>query len=184
MYFLHPGFHLNTEYLASIEIIHYGNQSWGCLMEGGPLWPLTVPRLPARSSQSNTRGSGPEVLKRERVHMTSESGVSEVGSLGPSSLSLIFIMEIPIPGETILTLGPGAGAKRYTCTSIVDVLQRNLLCINTSICYALYAIGHAIPVTIIGTTYLVPCCLFKLPPVDLMYLTLISKWVEMIWQGW
>ena len=33
----------------------------------------------ARSSQSNSRASGPEVLKRERGHVTSESGVSEVG---------------------------------------------------------------------------------------------------------
>ena len=35
-------------------------------------------RLAARSSQSNPRGSGPEVLKCERGHVTSESGVSEV----------------------------------------------------------------------------------------------------------
>ena len=58
---------------------HYGNQSRGYLMRGGPLWPPTVPRLAARSSQSNPRGSGPEVLKREWGHVTSESGVSEVG---------------------------------------------------------------------------------------------------------
>ena len=58
---------------------HYGNQSRGCLMRGGPLWPPTVPPLAARSSQSNPRGSGPEVLKREQGHVTSESGVSEVG---------------------------------------------------------------------------------------------------------
>ena len=36
-------------------------------------------RLAARSSQSNPRGSGPEVLKRDWGHMTPESGVMEVG---------------------------------------------------------------------------------------------------------
>ena len=55
-------------------------------MRGGPLWPPTVPRLAARSSQSNPRGSGPDVLKRERGHVTSESGVPEVGPSGPSGL--------------------------------------------------------------------------------------------------
>ena len=47
------------------SMYHYGDQSRGCLMGGGPLWPPTVPQLAARSSQSNPRGSGPEVLKRE-----------------------------------------------------------------------------------------------------------------------
>ena len=70
----------------SLIVMHYGNQSNGYLMRGGPLWPPTVPRLAARSSQSNPRGSGPEVLKRERGHVTTESGVSEVGVLGTSSL--------------------------------------------------------------------------------------------------
>ena len=46
---------------------------------GRPLWPPAVPRLAARSSQSNPRGSGPEVLKRERGHVTAETGVAEVG---------------------------------------------------------------------------------------------------------
>ena len=58
---------------------HYGNQSWGYLFGGRPLWPPAVPRLAARSSQSNPRGSGPEVLKRERGHVTAETGVAEVG---------------------------------------------------------------------------------------------------------
>ena len=48
-------------------------------MGGWPLWPPAAPRLAASSSQSNPRGSGPEVLKRERGHVTAESGVSEVG---------------------------------------------------------------------------------------------------------
>ena len=57
---------------------HYGNQSRGCLMGGGPLWPPTEPGLqPGPPSQ--TSGSGLEVLKRERGHVTSESGVSKVG---------------------------------------------------------------------------------------------------------
>ena len=34
-------------------------------------------------------GSGPEVLNGERGHVTSESGVSEVGSSGPSSLMAV-----------------------------------------------------------------------------------------------
>ena len=58
---------------------HYGNQSRGCLMRGRQLCPLTVPRLAARPSESNPRGSGPEVVKREWGHVTSETGVSEVG---------------------------------------------------------------------------------------------------------
>ena len=46
---------------------------------GRPLWPPAVPRLAARSSQSNPRGSGPEVLNHERGHVTAETGVAEVG---------------------------------------------------------------------------------------------------------
>ena len=44
-----------------------------------PLWPPAVPRLAARPYQSNPRGSGPEVLKRQGGHVTSETGVLEVG---------------------------------------------------------------------------------------------------------
>ena len=62
-----------------LQTCHYGNQSRGYLIGGRPLWPPAVPRLAARSSQSNPRGSGPEVLKRERGHMTAETGVAEVG---------------------------------------------------------------------------------------------------------
>ena len=51
---------------------HYGNQSWGSLMVKGKLWPPAVPQLAARPSQWNPRGSGPEVLKRERGHVTAE----------------------------------------------------------------------------------------------------------------
>ena len=61
------------------EGCHYGNQSRGYLIGGRPLWPPAVPRLAARSSQSNPRGSGPEVLKRQRGHVTAETGVAEVG---------------------------------------------------------------------------------------------------------
>ena len=71
---------------------HYRNQSLGCLMRGWPLWPPIVPQLAARSSQSNPRGSGPEVMKRERGHVTSESGVSEVGvfrALQPNAHGLV-----------------------------------------------------------------------------------------------
>ena len=59
--------------------VHYGNQSRAYLIGGRPLWPPAVPQLAARSSQSNPRGSGPEVLKRERGHVTAETGVAEVG---------------------------------------------------------------------------------------------------------
>ena len=59
--------------------VHYGNQSRGYLIGGRPLWPPAVPRLAARSSQSNPRGSGPEVFKRERGPVTAETGVAEVG---------------------------------------------------------------------------------------------------------
>ena len=61
---------------------HYGNQSRCCLMRGRPLWPPVVLRLAARPSQSNPRGSGPDVLKRERGHVTSETGVAEVAVFG------------------------------------------------------------------------------------------------------
>ena len=47
------------------------------------------PGLP-RPSQSNPRGSGPEVLKRERGHVTAETGVAEVavfGALQPNVLA-------------------------------------------------------------------------------------------------
>ena len=39
-------------------------------------------RLAARPSQSNPRGSGPEVLKREWGHVTSETGVAGVAVFG------------------------------------------------------------------------------------------------------
>ena len=38
----------------------------------------SVPRLAARPSQSNPRRSGPEVLMRERGHVTVANGVAEV----------------------------------------------------------------------------------------------------------
>ena len=59
--------------------MHYGNPSRGYLIGVRPLWPPAVPRLAARSSQSNPMGSGPEVLKRERGHVIAETGVAEVG---------------------------------------------------------------------------------------------------------
>ena len=52
---------------------HYGNQSRGYFNGGRPPWPPAVPRLAARPYQSNPRGSGPEVLKRERGHVTVET---------------------------------------------------------------------------------------------------------------
>ena len=51
-------------------------------MRGRPLWPPAVPRLVARPSQSNPRGSGPEVLMRERGHVTAANGVAEVAVFG------------------------------------------------------------------------------------------------------
>ena len=56
--------------LSPQRIIHYGNQSRGYFNGGRPLWPPAVPRLAARPSQSNPRGSGPEVMKGERGHVT------------------------------------------------------------------------------------------------------------------
>ena len=56
-----------------ISFWHYGNQSQGYFNGGRPPWPPAVPRLAARPSQSNPRGSGPEVLKRERGHVTVET---------------------------------------------------------------------------------------------------------------
>ena len=74
---------------------HYGNQSRGYLIGGRRLWPHAVPRLAARSSQSNPRGSGPEVLKREHGHVTAETGVVEVGvfrALQPNVTNLARIL--------------------------------------------------------------------------------------------
>ena len=61
---------------------HYGNQSRGFKMRGRPLWPPAVPRLAARPSETNPRGSGPDVLKRERGHVTAATGVAEVAVFG------------------------------------------------------------------------------------------------------
>ena len=58
---------------TACSVYHYGNQSRGYFKYGRPLWPPAVPRLAARPSQSNPRGSGPEVVKRERGHVTSET---------------------------------------------------------------------------------------------------------------
>ena len=51
-------------------------------MRGRPLWPPAVPRLAARPSQSKPRGSRPEVLMRERGHVTAANGVAEVAVFG------------------------------------------------------------------------------------------------------
>ena len=51
-------------------------------MRGRPLWPPAVPQLEARPSQSNPRGSGTEVLMRERGHVTAANGVAEVAVFG------------------------------------------------------------------------------------------------------
>ena len=58
------------------------------LFNGGrTIWPPAVPRLAAGASQSNPRGSGPEELKGERGHVTSEIWSFGGGGLqGPSSL--------------------------------------------------------------------------------------------------
>ena len=58
-----------------------------------------LPRLAARPSQSNPRGSVPELLKRERGHVTSESGVAEeavFGALQPNDTRNMTI--IPVTG--------------------------------------------------------------------------------------
>ena len=52
------------------------------LNEGTTTMTARCARLAARPSQSNPRGSGPEVLKRERGHVTSETGVAEVAVFG------------------------------------------------------------------------------------------------------
>ena len=65
--------HYLNQYWLIANWIHYGNQSRGYFNCGRPLWPPAVPRLAARPSQSNPRGSGPEVVKRERGHVTAET---------------------------------------------------------------------------------------------------------------
>ena len=61
-------------------LMHYGNQSQGCLMGKDPYdHPLFPSLQPGPPSQTPARGSGPEALKRERGHVTSKSGVLEVG---------------------------------------------------------------------------------------------------------
>ena len=64
--------------------------------EGRFPWPPILSRLAARSSQSNPRVSGPEGLERERGHVTSESGVSEMGVFfsEPSSLMTLAVVAI------------------------------------------------------------------------------------------
>ena len=66
--------------LIIFKFISLGESTPRLFNEGKPLWPPTVPRLAGRSSQSNPRGSGPEVLKRELSEVTwpTKSGVSEV----------------------------------------------------------------------------------------------------------
>ena len=73
---------------------HYGNQSRGYLMGGRPLWRPTVPHLAARSSQSNPRGSGPEVLKLERGHVPPNLEFRRWGSSGPSNLMNSLLISI------------------------------------------------------------------------------------------
>ena len=64
-------------------------------MRGRPLWPPAVPRLAARPSQSNPRGSGPEVLKRERGHVTATTGVAEVAAFGARQRNGITFIHLP-----------------------------------------------------------------------------------------
>ena len=69
----------SIEMARCVLSLHYGNQSRGYFNGGRPRWPPAVPRLAARPSQSNPRGSGPEVLKRERGHVTVETWSFWVG---------------------------------------------------------------------------------------------------------
>ena len=94
-------------------------------MRGRPLWPPTVPRLAARPSQSNSRGYRPEVLKRERGHVTSETGVAKVavfGALQPNGIIVIvndshFLLQVRVKVVEARQL-PGANISpvaRITC---------------------------------------------------------------------
>ena len=65
-------------------------------MRGRPLWPPAAPRLATRPSQSNPRGSGPEVLKRERGHVTAETGVAEVAVFGALQRDVISSPSLPV----------------------------------------------------------------------------------------
>ena len=75
----------NGSYYAD-NILYYGNQSWGCLKVGRPLWPPAVPRLAARPSQSNPRGLG------QRYCDLRNQEFRRWGSSGPSSLMKIHFL--------------------------------------------------------------------------------------------
>ena len=106
---------------------HYGNQSRGYLIGGGPLSPPAVPRLAARSTQSNPRGSGPEVLKHERGQMTAESGVAEVGVFralqpneGAADILDALVRQDPSRGSwylgALVRQDPSRGSWYFGCT--------------------------------------------------------------------
>ena len=70
-------------------------------MRGRPLWLPAVPPLAARPSQSN-RGSGPEVLMRERGHVNAANGVAEVavfGALQRNDTNLVstYLWQVQVP---------------------------------------------------------------------------------------
>ena len=68
------------------EGCHYGNQSQGYLIGGRLLWPPAVPRLAARSSQSNPRGLGQRYWSVSAVTWPPKLELRRSGSSGPSSL--------------------------------------------------------------------------------------------------
>ena len=71
---------IKTDSALSVSPGHTLQESISRLFNGGTTT-MTTHSAPACSQVLPARGSGPEVLNRNRGHVTSESGVSEVGVL-------------------------------------------------------------------------------------------------------
>ena len=103
------------------------NGGWGVGGWGGGGWgwggggdhydhPL-CPGLQPGPPKSNPGGSGPEVLKRERGHVTSETGVSEVGVFSPPPPSLMPLFICPTSPEGIRLCDVKWWFISYSCLS-------------------------------------------------------------------
>ena len=124
---------------------HYGNQSRGCLMGGGP-YDHPLGAACSQALPSKLRGSGPEVLKRERGHVTSESGLSEVGVFralqpngnhrhdrGPRWMHYVLSCGLMRLNITIFTPGqfwPSGIVIAFVCVCLCQSVCQSLVCLR------------------------------------------------------
>ena len=102
------------------------------ILRGQPLWPPAVPRLAARPSQSNPRGSGPEVLKRERGHVTSETRVADVAVFGALQRNVLLLKNLVI--VFVHWVSTGVLYEPRQCSLFWNYIPESKLCFCVNLC--------------------------------------------------